>query len=317
MKCSSCHSENTKKIGFFRRKRNHRKIQRYLCKDCKTSFSNQTFSITYQQKRPDLNTQILSYISTGTGIRRTAKETHTSKKTVQRKIKFLAKVCDKFHQENMSKWTRKGKPQFVFDEMETIESTRTNTIHIPTVVEKESYFIVGIDALYASSRSHYPNKKKDYNELHKEEISNKNLYTKKVLGSCRKMKPQGRIVVYSDEKPGYAKMVKEVFGDLGVHLTFNAAEEDEKNKLFPVNNTMACLRAENAMLRRATWYVCKDKNMLSNHLKIYTFHHNYVREKGYTVGYTKSGCRKPEEKTPAQHLGICDKVIEPKTLVGF
>ena len=123
--------------------------------------------------------------------------------------------------------------------------------------------------------------------------------------------------MYSDDKPGYSKYVKEAFGDPGVHKTYNAKDEDEKRKLFPVNNTMACLRAEKAMLRRATWYICKDRGMLSSHLKIYTFYYNYIREKGYTVGYTREGIRIKKNQTPAQHLGIFDKIVSPKFIVGF
>jgi transposase-like protein len=317
MNCPVCKSEKIKKLGFYRRKRNHRKIQRFKCKDCGKSFSNQTFAVTYKQKRPDLNSEILESLSIGVGIRKSALNLRTTKKTIQRKIKYLALLCDKFNKENMPNWTRVQKPQFVFDEMETIEESRVHTIHIPTLVEKESSFILNAEPLYASSRSHYPYLKVVYNEEHKDEISKKTDYTKEVLKSCRTMKPEGRIVIYTDDKPGYAKYIKEVFGDKGVHLVFSAWDEEEKRKLFPVNNAMACMRAEKAMLRKTSWYICKNKYMLSEHLKIYMFYYNYFRKKGYTVGHTASGTKIIEYKTPAQHLGIFDKVIEPKTLVGF
>jgi hypothetical protein len=260
---------------------------------------------------------VLENISIGVGIRKTALKLRTSKATIQRKVKFLANICEKFHKENMSKWTRKAKPQFVFDEMETVEGSQISTILVPTIIEKDSYFIVDAEPLYVASRSHYPYLKDDYNEEHKEEIADKHKYTKDVLSSCRIMKPEGRIVIYTDKKPEYIKQIKEVFGDLGVHLSFLSSSDEAEAKLWPVNHAMACLRAEKAMLRKSSWYICKDKDWLSDHLKIYRFFYNYFRKKGYTVGRTENGTKIIKYKTPAQQLGIFDKIIEPKTLVGF
>ena len=102
--CPHCSSGKTTKSGKYRRKRSRQIIQRYKCSNCNQTFSNQTLSKTYKQKRPDLNQKVLEGLSSGTGIRKMAMNLRTTKKTIQRKVKFLAVVCDVFHKRYMGKW---------------------------------------------------------------------------------------------------------------------------------------------------------------------------------------------------------------------
>ena len=165
--CPHCHSENIKKYGFFIRKIDRRKIQRYFCFKCEKFFSNQTVSNTYYQKRPDLNADILENISEGVGIRRSALNLRTSKTTIQRKIKVMAEVCDKFHKAHLDKWHCEVDPEFQFDEMDTFEKSQVHKIKVPVIVEKRSYFIVDATPMDASSQAHAPIVKKSITTLTK------------------------------------------------------------------------------------------------------------------------------------------------------
>lgn len=316
-KCPHCQSENTKKVGFFVRKRTRRKVQRFKCLSCSKSFSSQTTSLTYRQKRPDLNSEILENISVGVGIRKSATNLRTTTTTIQRKIKFLAPLCDKFHRENLKKAQKIKGLEFMFDEMETFEQNHIHKIEIPVVVEKRSYFIVDMIPMDSSSRAQIPTKKKKYNEDHQDEFKKRPQNIKSVLSTCLEMKPKGKYTVYSDSRRGYSSYVTNIFGADCEHIEVLSNDESEKRTLFPVNNAMACMRAEKTMLRRRSWYFTKEKNSLSDHLKIYTFYYNYFRKKGYTVGHNVNGSKKVKFETPAQRLGISDKVIHIKSVVGF
>ena len=314
--CPLCHSAETKKVGFFVRKRNRRKVQRFLCHNCGKSFSSQTTSPTYRQKRPDLNADILENISESVGIRRTALNLRTTKNTIQRKIKIIAKLCDDFHKEYFSKWKCQFDPEFQFDEMDTFEQSSIHKLRVPVLVEAKSYFIVNAFPYDEKSGSHYPFEKAKYNKEHEEEFKKRPFHIKHTLESGKKMNSKKDVKVYSDMKHGYEKYIKEVFGDDCVYVPCKASDEEEKGKLFPVNHAMACLRAEKAMLRKKSWYFCKEKDYLEDHLKIYIFHYNYFRKKGYTIGHKNGKTKVIEYMTPAQKLQIFDKEIEPKMVVG-
>lgn len=332
--CPYCKSKAVKH-GVFIRKRTRTHVQRYRClnKKCEAkSFSDQTLSLTCGQHRPDLNDKILEDVGNGKGIRRMAMSFRTTKKTVQRKIKFLAPLCEKFNKKHMSQWTRDknggNKPRFAFDEMYSIEADSVRTLSVPVVAEIDSHFIVGSVAVYLSSNSHYPSqRKKDYEAKRKAEIAQRPDILKTILSLCRLMKPQGRVVISTDMKPGYSNYVQDGIGGAIVHSQVLSNSSAAKAELFSVNNIMACLRADKAMLREDTWHICKDKEFLSRHLSIYAFYSNYQKMKGYkepvideagnVVLDPKTGKvkKKVVYRTPAMHLGIFDRPVGTKFML--
>lgn len=311
-----------KKNGRFTRQRNRRKVQRYLCLACDASFSDQTFDRTYRQKRPDLLDTVLRAVSNSNGIRRIAHDEHVSVTTVQRKIKFLSKVCESFHLKHMSQWTRATKPRFQFDEMWSVEGNRWQALTMPTVVEVDSYFIVAARAAYDWCRSGVPSVKQFYNSRRQDGIDEQKKILKRAIKRCLRMKPEGRIVIDTDKDVTYPQIIKDVVGERLIHERYDAGDDEEKKKLFPVNNTMACMRAEKSMLRRESWYITKNKDWLNRRMALYIYYYNYVRIKKFTVAKEKYEVTNPrtgetvtkyrktfERKTPAMHLGIFDRPI--------
>lgn len=257
------------------------------------------------------------------GIRRIAQALHTTPKTVQKKIKFLAILCEKFHLQHFGNW--KVKPRFQFDEMWSVERNRFDTLTIPMVVEKESYFIVCARSAHTNSLSGHPSIKNfsDYKRWGK--ISVRDLMILKALDRVNVMKPNGRIIIDTDKKIPYMNFLKQVFGSRLVHKRYNASIPLEAKKLFPINNTMACMRAEIGKVKREGWYLTKDNTWLNAHLAIYTVYYNYFRVKKCTkaqwkmppvpvVGVSKIK-REWEHKTPAMKLGIFDEPISFKFLL--
>jgi hypothetical protein len=279
--------------------------------------------VTYRQKRADLLEDIMNHSDNGVGIRRMAAMLKTSIKTIQRKIIFLDMVCDSFQEVHMRKW--KKKPNFQMDEFWSAERSRTNTLTIPIVVESNSYFIVSAQAAHTYSLSSIPSEKERIDLSRSHEISKRNSVIKKTLRRCKRMKPQGRIVIDTDKKTTYPKLLEEVFGKENlVHKKWDAQIDEEKIKLFPVNNTIACIRSEKPMLRRETWHLTKSINFLNKHLSIYTVYYNYMRKKKYSRRQNKKTLkifkmegdvvipvtRKSfDHETPAMRLGIFDKPI--------
>jgi hypothetical protein len=59
--------------GFYRRKCDRKRVQRFKCKRCGAGFSQQTFSVTYCMKRPDLLPWVANWIASGASLRRIAR----------------------------------------------------------------------------------------------------------------------------------------------------------------------------------------------------------------------------------------------------
>lgn len=320
--CPKCGGYKIKKNGRFTRKRNRRKVQRYLCLACDSSFSDQTYDKTYRQKRPDLLDTVLRAVSNSMGVRRIAGDQRTTVTTVQRKIKFLHKILESFHLKHLSKWDRPTKPRFQFDELWAVESNRWQALTMPTIIEIESYFIVASRATYDWCKSSHPDIKNFYNNRHLSEIQDQKKVLQRAIKRCLLMKPKGRIVIGTDKKTTYPQIIQDVVGDRLVHERYDASDDEEKKRLFPVNNTIACMRAEKAMLRRESWYITKNKNWLNKRMALYIYYYNYVRNKKYFIGikevkYTdkKTGETKKKlqkefkRQTPAMHLGIFNRPI--------
>ena len=56
--------------GFYQRRCDRKRVQRFRCKRCHSGFSQQTFSVTYCMKRPDLLPVVAHWIPSGAPLRR-------------------------------------------------------------------------------------------------------------------------------------------------------------------------------------------------------------------------------------------------------
>lgn len=174
-------------------------------------------------------------------------------------------------------------------------------------MELDSYFIVAARAAYDYCKSGMPSIKAFYDSRRAAGIAEQDKILKRAVKRCLLMKPNGRIVIETDRKTTYPQIISQVVGSRLVHTRYNAGDDIEKKKLFPVNNAIACLRAEKAMMRRESWYVSKHKDWLNRQLSLYLFYHNYIRIKRYTR--YEGDKRFFDKKTPAMHLGIFDRPI--------
>ena len=86
-----------KKAGYFTRLIAPRRIQRFTCKTCNRSFSTQTFSQSYWQKRPDLDAKIFMKTIGGMANRQIARDLEVHPETINRHIARLGRHCMLFH----------------------------------------------------------------------------------------------------------------------------------------------------------------------------------------------------------------------------
>ena len=114
------------KFGRYYRRDDAQSIQRYRCNACSKGYSSATFSPTYRQKRRRLNRLAEVDISCSTSQRRIAIKHRCTRKTVARKIVFLAEQA----RQKTAAWLASAAPfeHVQWDELITFE--HLSLIHI-------------------------------------------------------------------------------------------------------------------------------------------------------------------------------------------
>ena len=94
--CPHCSSDKVSYSGKYKRKRSRHLIQRYKCSQCNKTFSDQTCSQTFRQKRPEINSKILELSCSKMGIRKLAKAVKASKIRYRVELNFYQTYATNF-----------------------------------------------------------------------------------------------------------------------------------------------------------------------------------------------------------------------------
>ena len=137
--------------GFYRRQCDRRRIQRFKCKRCKTGFSQQTFSVTYCMKRPDLLLPVANWIVSGVILRRLARSLNGLRpdhpchpSTVARLSRRIGSQCLLVHEE-LRRDLRPITEAIVTDHFETFAGMQENALSVATPVGARSWFVYALE----------------------------------------------------------------------------------------------------------------------------------------------------------------------------
>lgn len=125
------------RMGFFYRRSDSRKIQRFRCKLCNRSFSSASFSACFGQKKRRLNRPIRNLLISGVSQRRIARLLKIHPITVKRKFLFLSAQAKLRQRELLSKLPPQSLFSIQFDEMESSEQTSIGCLEEPGVQPKK------------------------------------------------------------------------------------------------------------------------------------------------------------------------------------
>src|ERR1700760_3625071 len=89
--CPSGCRTKIRRIGHYQRKSDGVVVQRYQCRTCARSFSDATFDPCFRQHKRELNALIFGLICSSVSQRRIAFLNQTTRDTVARKIRHMAK----------------------------------------------------------------------------------------------------------------------------------------------------------------------------------------------------------------------------------
>lgn len=279
--CDKCESDRPSrtKFGFFVRSSDQKRIQRFRCKHCGHVFSDATFQECYRQKKRRINKRVYELLCSGVSQRRSARLLKVTRKTIARKLIFLA---GKLREENKKRFLQGTLiSAFQFDDLETFEHTKLKPLSVTMAVEKETRRILGFEVSSMPAKgllAKLSRKKYGYRPDLRQEGRRK-------LFTSLKEKVLSTATIDSDSNPHYPIDVKEFFPHathkttLGGRAAVVGQGELKKLKfdpLFSLNHTYAMVRANMNRCFRKTWCTTKVPARLSDHLELYVHYHNQV-----------------------------------------
>ncbi len=288
-----------KRIGTYRRQLAPHRIQRFLCRACRRSFSTQTFSTTYWQKRPDLDARILARTVGCMANRQIARDLDVSPETVNRHVARLGRHCMLHHLEMLERTPPPA--DLVVDGFESFEWSQYFPIHHHVAVGK------GTDFFYFFTDS--PLRRKGRMTEHQKrrraalERTHGRPDPKAVEKDMRELlrtvlRGRSKARLYSDDHPAYRRALRGLGAEVDHRITPGSAHRDRSNPLWEVNLLDLLIRHSSANHKRETIAWSKRRQASAERLAILLVWRNCMK-----------GRREKQRgsPTPAMELGLLDR----------
>jgi transposase-like protein len=289
--------------GRFHRACDGRTVQRFLCLECRRTFSTQTFRVDYRLKKPKLNLSLFGPFISKVTHRQAARVVGCSRRTVAHRLRLLGEHCRSFHRWRLSQAAgRLGSSKvFQLDELETFEhSRRLAPVTMPVLIERSSYFILDLKTAPLPCRGGLSKGDRVRREERELLLGRRRSGSRGAVEHCVDtlvgvMARSAVVRVQTDRKVTYPSILEQRLGSRLMHQRYSSREKrDYKNPLFPINHTLAMMRDGISRLVRRTWAASKLRERLEYHAWIWVTWRNYVR------GITNKAPR----VTPAMALGV-------------
>jgi hypothetical protein len=235
----------------------------------------------YRDHKPDRNIFLVLLLSSGVGLRQSARFLGMNRKCVEAKARKIGRHC-----KDLNKNLRGKLPERVtlqFDEIETYETRRnTRPLTLPVLIDRETRFILGArSAPIRPNGTMTPSRLKaierDRRRLGERPSRSRAAVRNVLRQGARCLLPGATIIVQTDEKSTYPGLARWALGQHIAHETVSSQiARTTWNKLFPINHTEACMRDLIGRLRRDSWLVSKRRWFLNLHLHIYMAVRNYA-----------------------------------------
>ena len=190
-------------FGFYSVKCRPDRVPRFRCRGCRRTFSRQTFRMDYRDHRPDVNLQVMTWLSSGVGLRQFARQIPIDRKSLRRKVWKIGLHLRKVHK-NLSTRAQLGDSKFQLDELETFEGNKLNRpVTVANTIEEKSYFVVGCDVATMAPRRQKarPAEIKEEEKKHGKRTNHSNRVVRKVLRRAASMtKAEAAVTLICDKK---------------------------------------------------------------------------------------------------------------------
>lgn len=308
--CPGCRAgaERIVRNGFFTRRSDSRRIQRFRCNACRLQFSAATFSPCYRQKKRRINRLVFALLASTGSLRRTAVLLDVDRKTVARRLPVLARIArQRLARDLHQRFGQHGCTDIQLDDLITLEHTKCKPVSVSVVVEAGTRRILGLDAaaipasgpLAAISRAKY-GKRVDQSRAMRDALF-------AGLSAC--IAPDATFS--SDDHRHYPVLIKRHFPAAN-HVIHPASRSRSGGQgelkrvgydpLFSINHTLAMLRANVNRLIRRTWCTSKRIDRLVDHLTLYADFHNRVLLKHEPIDEVSNKWEGPPEQNQSREV---------------
>lgn len=225
-----------------------------------------------------MNSSLLKLLSSGVSMRRSAIILGIHRRTVERKLPFLANRCRKLNQRHLQKF--KGRVfNIQIDDLITKENSKLKPLSVSIAVDEDRRLILALEVSRIPAFGHLAHLAVKKYGFRKDE------HGEGLTRLFEKITPivSPEVRVKSDEHQRYPSYVSGYLPK-SKHETFKSergciAGQGELKKvgfdpLFVVNHTCALLRANVNRLIRKTWCTTKDRSKLKDHLDIFMYFYN-------------------------------------------
>ena len=275
--CPHCQkNEKITKRGFYERKSDGIRIQRFFCHSCRRDFSAQTSSYDYRLRKRRINQAVFRLLAKGLSQNGIAQVLQVDPKTIARRVTRFGNCARKhLFSEN------KKVDQIVFDEMESFEHTKLKPVTIPLAVEKGTRKILYVGVGKIAAKGHLA-------QISRQKYGARKCERKKVLDQLftrLECIAGPDCLMESDESHHYPKFVKKYFSE-AIHKRYKGRKPISIGQgelktggfdpLFSLNQTAAMIRDNIKRLARRTWCTTKKIPRLLDLLYIYSFYHNQI-----------------------------------------
>ncbi len=257
-------------------------VQRFKCKHCGKKFSYATHTLEYRQKKRTINSTVRNDLASGISQRRCARNLKIDKKTVARKLIYLAKKA-RLNQKTFLNNIQNGEIQEVqFDDLITSIHTKLKPVAISVIIDAEKRLILGakVSEIPAFGKIAKISRRK-YGKRENRHRKNLDALLKSI---STKIDQQAKFK--TDEHQYYPELLAKYFPKCS-HQRFKSMRAsvaglgELKSKkfdpLFMINHTLAMFRANINRLFRKTWCTSKTENYLQDHVDIFIDYFNQMR----------------------------------------
>jgi hypothetical protein len=259
------------------------RIQRFTCLACRRTFSTQTFSTSYWQKRPELIARVFMMEVGCMGNRQMARALRCAPSTVAHHVSRLGRHCMLAQMQELNRLRAVG--EIAIDGFETFEWSQYHPFHHNVAVDVASgYFLYHTD-----SPLRRKGRMRDRQKARREDLEQRlgKASPRAVEEGIRDLlKALPASIIRSDDHRAYPRAIRALGRNVIHRITSSKRRRDARNPLWEVNLLDLMIRHSTAAHKRETIAWSKRRQASAEKLAIFQFWKNNIKrrwEKGEQV----------------------------------